>query len=81
MKYPTEKDVKKLGPITRGLAALILICSIIAAVVLGIAAFTEPFRPLLIFGFVTVALMAHVSGSVVLKGYAPKYLLFTHGPK
>jgi len=81
MKYPTEQDVKKVGPIIRGLAAFILLCSIIAITGLLFAAFTEPFHPLLIIGAIVIGLMSHVSANIALNGYAPKYLLFAHGPK
>jgi len=63
MKYPTEKDVKKFSPIIRGLAALILLCSMIAFSGLVFAAVTEPFHPLLIVGVIVVGLMSHVSAN------------------
>ena len=81
MKYPAASDVKKLGPVVRGLAAFILFSNALAAAGLVFAVATEPFHPLFFVVFIVVALMAHVSGSVVFKGYAPKYLLFAHGPK
>jgi hypothetical protein len=81
MKYPTEQDVKKVGPIIRGLSTFILLCSIIALAGLVFAAIIEPFHPLLIVGVIVIGLMSHVSANIVFKGYAPKYLLFAHGPK
>jgi fatty acid desaturase len=81
MKYPTENDVKKIGPVVRAMAAFILLCSFIAGVGLGVAAVTEPFHLSMIVGVVVIGLMVHVSANVVFRGYAPKYLLFTHGSK
>lgn len=81
MNYPTERDVKRLSPLMRGLAAFILLCSLVAFAGLIFAAVTEPFHPFILVGVLVLGLMTHFSGSVVFKGYAPKYLLFTHGPK
>ncbi|WP_027709751.1 hypothetical protein [Zooshikella ganghwensis] len=78
MKYPTENEVKKIGPVVRGLAAFILSCSFFAGVGLVFAVVTEA---LIFVGLIVVCLMVHVTGSVAFRGYAPKYLLFTHGPK
>lgn len=81
MKNPTENDVQKLGPIIRVLAAFILICSIIVVAVSVFFAITETLDPLFIVTFLVAILTGHICGSVVFKGYAPKYLLFAHGPK
>jgi hypothetical protein len=34
-----------------------------------------------LIGLVPVLLICHLSGSILFTGYAPKYLLFAHGPK
>lgn len=81
MKYPTENDVKKLGPVIRVMAGFILFCGIFTAAVLVFVAITEPFHPSLFAGIALTSLMGHVAGSVAFKGYAPKYLLFAHGTK
>ncbi len=81
MKYPTESEVQKLGPVVRGLATFILFCGLLAGAGLGVAVVTEPFHPLVFVGVIIIGLLVHVSGSVVFKGYAPKYLLFAHGSK
>jgi hypothetical protein len=81
MKYPTKADVKKLGPVIRGLAEFVFFFCTIAAAGLVWAAVTEPFHAVLLFGIVAIGLLRHVSGSVMLKGYAPRYWLFAHGPK
>ena len=81
MKYPTENEVAKLGIVSRVLAGFILFCGIIAAAGLVFAIATEPFHPAAIIGGVVVLVILHVSGCIVFKGFAPKYILFTHGPK
>lgn len=81
MKHPTERDVKKIGPVMRGLAAFLLFCSVLAGAGLVFAILTEPFELLMLAGMVVIGIMVHVSGSVVFTGYAPNYLLFTHGLK
>jgi len=81
MSYPTEHDVKKIGPVVRGLAAFVLLCGLVAGAGLAYALVTEPFEPLMLVGAAVIGLMVHVVGSVVFRGYAPKYLLFAHGPQ
>ena len=81
MKYQTENDVQKLDLFIRVLAAFILLCIFFALAELVFAVVTEPFHPLSIVGVIVIGFMVHFSGSVVFKGYAPKYLLFTHGQK
>jgi hypothetical protein len=81
MKYPTENDLKRIGPVARVLAAFILLCSFLAGAGLVFAVVTEPFDPLMLLGVAVIGIMLHVSGSVVFMGYAPKYLLFAHGSK
>ncbi len=81
MNYPTENDVKKLGFIVRGLGVFIFLCSLVAGAGLVFAAVTEPFDIRFLAGVVVIGLMLHISGSIVFRGYAPRYLLFTHGPK
>jgi fatty acid desaturase len=81
MNYLTENDVKKLGPFIRVLAGFVLFCVILTIALLVFAAFTEPFHPFLLVGVPMLLVGAHVSGKVALTGYAPKYLLYAHGPK
>jgi len=81
MKYPTENDVQKLGGIIRTFAAFIFVCGIVAAIGLCFAIITEPFDPLALVGGVVILVVLHISGSIAFKGFAPKYLLFAHGPK
>ncbi|MDC9508828.1 MULTISPECIES: hypothetical protein [unclassified Pseudoalteromonas] len=81
MKYPTKTDVQKLGLFIRILASIIFTCSLFGALGLTFALFTEKFEFGFLIGFTVIGIMLHISGSVTFKGYAPKYLLFTHGPK
>ncbi|MBU2714300.1 hypothetical protein, partial [Zooshikella harenae] len=66
MKYPTENEVKKIGPVVRGLAAFILSCSFFAGVglVFVVAVVTEA---LIFVGLIVVCLMVHVTGSVAFR--------------
>jgi len=81
MKYPLENNVKKLGAISRVLAAFILLCSLIGAAGIVFAIINEPFNPVMLAAILVIGLMLHISGSITFKRYAPKYLLFTHGQK
>ena len=81
MKYPTQQDVKKVGPIIRVIATFIMLCTVIAFAGLLYAVFTEPFHPISIVGFIVIGIMNHASTNIALTGYAPKYLLFAHGKK
>jgi len=81
MSYPTERDVKKIGPVVRGLAAFVLLCGLVAGAGLAHALVTEPFELPMLVSATVIGLMGHVAGSVVFRGYAPKYFLFAHGPK
>ena len=81
MNYPTENEVKKLGFVSRALAAFIFLCGLIAAAGVVYAVITEPLHPAIFFGALVIGALLHVSGCIVLKGYAPKYLLFAHGQK
>ena len=73
--------MQKLGVMIRGCASFLFICSVLAAMGLLFAVITEPFDFRMVIGGSVIGVMAHVSGSVALRGYAPKYLLFAHGPK
>jgi hypothetical protein len=80
MSYPTESDVEKLGPAIRGFACFLLLCALLAAAGLLFALVTEPFDYRILLGAAVTGIMVHVCGCVVFRGYAPKYLLFAHGP-
>lgn len=81
MSYPTESDVQKLGPAVRGFALFLFLCGFLAAGGLLFALLTEPFDYRMIPGIIVIGVMVHVSGCVIFRGYAPKYLLFAHGSK
>ena len=81
MKHPTKNQVAKISKTYRVLAGFILFCGVVAAAGLVFAITTEPFHPSAIVGAVVILVTLHVSASIVFKGFAPKYLLFTHGPK
>jgi len=81
MKFMAESKVKKLGVFARVLASFILLCSLIGAGGLAFSIVFEPFHPSAIAGVFVISLMLHISGRITFKGFAPRYLLFTHGPK
>ena len=81
MKYPTQNNVKKLGITIRILAGFTFFCGLVATLGLGFAIVTEPFHPVALFGVFVIVVMLHVSGSIAINRFAPKYLLFAHGPK
>jgi hypothetical protein len=82
MKLPAENKVEKLGTIFRILSAFIFLVGILAAAGLAFFAIAkEPFQPQVLVASFVIFILLYVSGSVLFTGYAPKYLLFTHGPK
>ncbi len=81
MNYPDKNDLNKVSPLIRVLAAFVLLCSFIAGAGLVFALVTEPLELMLSFFAIVLGVMLHVSGCVVVTGYAPKYLLFAHGSK
>ena len=85
MSALTENKVKKLNMFYRVLSGFIFFCSMVATIGATIAVVSEPFRIGAILGTVVivavVAIMAYVSGRIMITGYAPKFLLFTHAPK
>ncbi len=81
MNHLTAESVNKLGPVIRCLSAFIFLCSLMAAAGMLYAVISEPFHPLSFIGGLVITPVFHISGSVVFTGYAPKYLLFSHGQK
>lgn len=81
MNFPDKNDLNKVSPLMRVLAAFVLLCGFIASAGLVFVFFTEPLELMWFFLAIIVGIMVHASGSVVLTGYAPKYLLFAHGSK
>jgi hypothetical protein len=76
-----RSNYKKLGWFYRSLAGFFLACVIINAVGMLYAVFTEPFDTLFIFMAVFLIFTGHIGGSILFTGFAPKYLLFAHGPR
>ena len=54
MNYPTENEVKKLGFVSRALAAFIFLCGLIAAAGVVYAVITEPLHPAIFFGALVI---------------------------
>ena len=75
-----RKNVKKLSMFYRVLSAFILLVAMISAAGIIWAIINEPFHPVAVLGVLVILVLGHISGTVVFTGYAPKYLLFSHGP-
>jgi hypothetical protein len=79
MKYPAKNEVVKMSLFFRVLSGIILLCSFVAVAGLVFTLISETFEAKLLIFLLPTLLLAHISGNIMLKGYAPKYLLFTHG--
>jgi hypothetical protein len=79
--HQTEDDIGRLGPVARVFAAWVFLSSLLTGYGVGQAIFREPFDPQMIVGVGFFGYVIHVSGSVTFRGYAPKYLQFSRGPK
>ena len=62
-------------------SGFILFCTLIASLGLAFALITEPFHPTSIIGILVIALMLHANIKITFTGFAPSYLLFTHGKR
>ncbi len=71
--------IQKLGFLIRSLCCFLFACSMLAFVGAVVAMVLEPFHFITIVGVLVSLIMGHVSGKILLTGYAPKYLLFAHG--
>ncbi len=81
MKYPTRDKVAKVKPFYRFCAGILLFFSALEVLLVCFIMFIEPFDLILLFGIFIGLVLSHISGNIVFTGFAPKYLLFTHGAK
>ena len=81
MSDPAEGDVEKLKPIVRVLAGFIFLCSVLAVFGAVEEIFAAGIDLLVVAIFISAVVMLHVSASIALRGFAPKYLLFAHGSR
>ncbi|MEH6393316.1 hypothetical protein [Pseudoalteromonas sp.] len=76
-----KEQLAKVRTPFRVLAGFIFVLSLFATLATVTFAFTEPYDHIIwLLGIVTFG-MSYISGHVVFTGYAPKFLLFTHGAK
>ena len=81
MKYLTRNDVAKVRTFYRVCASMLFFFSVLEVSLVCFVMFTEPFELMMLFGIFIGLVLSHISGSVMATGFAPKYLLFAHGPK
>lgn len=81
MKTQDEEysELQKLGPAIRALCLLLVLGSGAALLTAITALLFEPFQFISLMAIAVSSLMLHVSGSILLTGFAPRYLLFAHG--
>ena len=81
MKYPTRNEVAKVKTFYRICAGFLFFFSALEVLLVCFIMFIEPFELIMLLGVFIGLVLSHISGSVVFTGFAPKYLLFTHGAK
>jgi hypothetical protein len=79
VKYPDKSEIKIVSLFFRVISGVIFLCSIIGVAGIAFALISEKFEANLLIFLLPTLILAHISGNIMLKGYAPKYLLFTHG--
>jgi len=65
----------------RVLSGFIFLLSLLLVPMIIFIAFTEPYDHSIWVATAVVFLMGYISGHVTIMGYAPQFLLFTHGSK
>jgi hypothetical protein len=65
----------------RVLSGLIFALSLLLVPMIIFIAFTEPYDHFIWVITAVTLIMGYISGHVTFTGYAPKFLLFTHGAK
>jgi|TARA_R110002050_G_scaffold180045_3_gene313608 hypothetical protein len=80
MSISREQLAKVRAPF-RVLSGFIFVLSLLLVPMIIFIAFTEPYDHFIWVFTVVVFSMGYISGHVTITGYAPKFLLFTHGSK
>lgn len=81
MRITNKSLVEKIRLGYRILAGFFLFCTIFGLIGISYAIYSEPFDYMLLIIFPLILLSSHISACLVFSGYAPRYLLFSHGPK
>lgn len=81
MTYPSQTDVAKIRPFFRFAAGFLFFLSVLEILLMAFVIYIEPFELMMLFGVFLGLVFGHISGCVSFTGFAPKYLLFTHGAK
>ena len=76
-----KEQLAKVRMPYRLLAGFIFILSVLLLPMLVWIAVTEPFELFLLFAFGLIGLGGYIFGKVAVTGYAPNFLLFSHGHK
>ncbi len=79
MTPPKRKDAQQLGKFYRVVAGGFFLCILLVSVAFTFILFTESFHIAMLVPVAVLAIGAHISGSVVFTGYAPRYLSFSRG--
>lgn len=75
----SSHKIQKLSFLIRSLCLFLFACSIFGFVGAVVALVLEPFDLIIVPAVLVSLIMGHVSGKILLTGYAPNYLLFAHG--
>lgn len=75
----SSHNIQKLGFLIRGMCLFLFVCSSISFVSAVTALIYESFHFIVVIAILVSLIMGHISGKILLSGYAPKYLLFAHG--
>jgi len=81
MEYPTRNKVEKIKPFYRFCAGILFFFSVLEVLLVGFVMFIDPFEVVMLFAVFIGLVFSYISGCVLFTGFAPKYLLFTHGAK
>ncbi len=81
MKQSRKSQIGKVGLVYRVLSFLLFVLCILGGLGIAYMMFSESFSITSMLFLLPPIILGHISGSVALTGYAPKYLWFSHGAK
>lgn len=77
----SRKQLAKVRTLFRVLSSFIFVLSLLLVPMIIFIALTEPYDHFIWVITAVTFLMGYISGYITITGYAPKFLLFTHGSK
>ncbi|KPZ68122.1 MULTISPECIES: hypothetical protein [unclassified Shewanella] len=77
----SREQLAKVRTPFRVLSGFIFILTLLLVPMIIFIAFTEPYDHFIWLFTAVILIMGYISGHVTFTGYAPKFLLFTHGAK